>query len=212
MGKISKDDVKEKLLHSDGFCVFVYLDDGQFLYDTELKDGCIGVLSTDVFSMLEGIGGDEEYDILSMQLEKASKPAVIRPEYADNEVPTSENKISENRLRSEMVIIYVNDLEKAKKYCNQKDMEQVLISELSEICGCDVQTCFNQNGDIDIREEFSFDSLDIVVLWGNVEEKIGVEVPDNVVNTIFSTKKEFRTIRWIASFLVNQIELASCRC
>ena len=94
MGKISIDDVKGKLLHSDGFCVFVYLDDGQFLYDTELKDGCIGVLSTDVVSMFEGIGCDEEYDILRLQLEKASKPQIIRPEYADNEVPTSEDKIS----------------------------------------------------------------------------------------------------------------------
>ena len=44
--KINASVVKEKLQSESYFQVYVYLNGGNFVYDTELRDGCIGKLSS----------------------------------------------------------------------------------------------------------------------------------------------------------------------
>ena len=62
--------------------------------------------------------------------------------------------------------------------------------------------------DSDILDDVGLDSIDVVDFIMKIEETLGIEIPYYVTETISFTKKEFRTVRWIASFLVQQIELA----
>ena len=212
MSSISVKEVKERLIKDDSFSAFVYLKGGKFFYDTELKEGCIGVLSTDIASMLDGFAceDDDEATLIELQIANAKSKCIMRPEYRDNEVPTSNKAINQERLVSGIENIFVCNLEKAKNFCDKDKLEGLLVQFLKEQVS--KWTEFSGEVDIlvdsDILNDVGLDSLDAVDFIMKIEETLGIEIPYYVTETISFTKKEFRTVRWIASFLVQQIELA----
>ena len=207
MGRISIKSVREKLSKKDNFSVFIYFKNGKIIYDTELKAECIGVLSTDIFSMLKEFASDgcNEENLIDLQIANAQNQSEFKKEYGD------EKKVSEvqkNRLLNEgngQSTILVNDLEKAKSFCDEAKMTELLIKifkDLMDNCGFGDTEIVE---DADIHDDFGADSLTVIEFVMKIEEELGISIPDDVTETIFFSKKEFRTLRWIALFLVQQI-------
>lgn len=213
MGRISAKAVKEKLSKGESFSVFVYLNRSGFFYDTELDDGCIGVISSDIGALFD-ITKMSEDEVIEEQIAQAKRlnQPLVRPQYQDNEVPTSRGVISVDRLVSGSLVISVVDLERAKKFKDVQVVSKFIIDYLQsmvaeqifEACGKKIVVTDKS----DIHDDLWLDSLEAIELVMEIEKKIGLEIPDNVVETIFYSKKEFRTIEWLASFLVQQIEVA----
>ena len=204
MGRISAKEVKEKLSKGESFSVFVYLEKDRFVYDTELDEGCIGVISSDISSLFDMtmMSEDEVIDEQIAQAKRLNQP-LIKPEYAGNEVPRGENFISVDSLVSGNLVISVVDLNKAKSF-SEKAIEELLLELMEKRVKCDVKV----TPDVDVKEDLGIDSLDEIEFITGIEKKMGILVPNKVISTIFSTKKEFRTIKWISSFLFQQIEVA----
>ena len=206
MGRILAKDVKEKLSKGESFSVFVYLEKNRFVYDTELNEGCIGVISSDIGSLFDMtmMSEDEVIDEQIAQAKRLNQP-LIKQEYAGNEAPTDENFISVDSLVSGNLVISVVDLKKAKSF-DKNAIEERMIEFLKQ--NNKYVRKVTITNDADLSNDLGFDSLELIEFVMEIEKEFGVQIPDNVTEIILFSKKEFRTIKWISSFLFQQIEVA----
>ena len=207
MAKLTSKEVKEKLNSKESFSAFVYLENGNFSYDTELKDNVIGVISTDVYELLDILPeDDEELSVVEHQIKYQQEIRDNKRFYFDTDNVHNIEQISEEELTSGLAVINVSRREFAKDFNSPTKVKNWLLDELNTRYFTDITNYYQVKETDDLIDDLNLDSLDRLDFIIEVEKTLGISVPDNVSAAIFA-RKEFRNINWISNFLASQIDL-----
>lgn len=211
MDTIRLNEVKEKLLRGDSFSVFIYLKDGEFIADTELKKGCIGVFSTDIASILDdSIGDVNAFNFVETKKEKVLEniePKGVEANLVNSaspEEPDEYDKAVEEFVKEygkDEYLIHIHNEDVAKGFLERGDVRDklfVILSEMLENMG-DTKTKLLDT--LDFSEDLGFDSLDEMDLWMRIEFKFGIMVSNVVWEKLFASNRKHRTIKFLAKFI-----------
>ncbi len=216
MDTIRLNEVKEKLLRGDSFSVFIYLKDGEFVADAELKKGCIGVFSTDIASILDDSIGDvnafdfvetKEKAVLEMQKPKdevAEVTVSVEPEETDEYDKAVEAFVEEHGKDKYLIRVVNEDV--AKKFLEPEKVRNTLLSILSEMIVNMGDTKTKIMDTHDFSMDLGFDSLDEMDFWMRIEFQFGITVENVVLERLFASSKKHRTVRFLAKFIVHELK------
>ena len=214
MAIITGYEVKTGLLQGNGFSVFVYLKDGEFFFDTELKKGCVGVLSSDIASVID----DEEDFFKSLMAKKENK--VTDEKTTEENCAETKEALEEDEGISDVVAVFIKEFNSdeylikvqdesiAKNFLKKSAVKKALIEILEEMMINLGMVNTRVSDTQDIKSDLGFDSLDEIDFWMRVEFKFGISVSNNVFENIFSSKSEYRNVKFLSQFISYEINRA----
>ena len=211
MDTIRLNEVKEKLLRGDSFSVFIYLKDGEFIADTELKKGCIGVFSTDIASILDdSIGDVNGFEFVETKKEKVLEniePKDVEANLVNSTIPEGPDEYDKaveefiKEYGKNECLIQIHNEDVAKGFFERGGVRDKLFKVLSEMLENMGDTKTKLLDTHDFSADLGFDSLDEMDLWVRVEYEFGITFENVVWVKLFALGREHRTIKFLAKFI-----------
>ena len=220
MGKLFLQEVKENLSNEAGFSAFIYLKGGRFVYDSEFKEGCVGVISSEIGQLFGGFGedvlasfGNFPKVIQENNLDETKKDEVSsqneeekdkKPVKTSRTRKTFRRKPGSTYMRSKEPKISIVSKEKARLFVEDREKFVSLVCDLikARMCYYALQNCPDDLSDCDLTNDLGLDSLDEIEVIMGIEKEVGIEIPGELEELMFSSYGVERTANSMVDYLI----------
>lgn len=224
MGKMFLQEVKENLSNEVGFSAFIYLKGGRFVYDSEFKEGCVGVISSELGQFFGGFGEDvlasfgnfpkviqennldetKKDEVSSQNEEKKDK----KPVKTSRTRKTFRRKPGSTYMRSKELVISIVSKEKARLFVEDREKFVSLVCDLvrARLCCYGLQNYPDDLSDCDLRNDLGLDSLDEVEIILGIQKEVGIEIPSELEELMFTHYGVGKTANSIVDYLIAEMK------
>jgi acyl carrier protein len=224
MGKLFLQEVKENLSKEVGFSAFIYLKGGRFVYDSEFKEGCVGVISSELGQLFGGFGEDvlasfgnfpkviqennldetKKDEISSQNEEKKDK----KPVKTLRNRRTFRRKPGSKYMRSKEPEISIVFEEKARLFVEERDAFVSLVCDLirARMCYYALQNYPDDLSDCAFKNDLGLDSMDEIEVIMGIEKEVGIRISGELEELMFSSYGVERTANSMVDYLIAEMK------